>query len=174
MRFAESANWVCTDQPPPLTYHNDTTTINTEYALVGAMQEMLHHNMLQGHPHVVEVLEVIFTHRHVALVMRYATGGDLSQLIGNHVHEKVSAYWRKQTTTHEPCLPNIGFTLTQSPCCQLSVPCNPSLLSVPVSFHSLKSGIPLCQCHLLLQLWSFPDLGPHGLTSAVAPSVHTG
>jgi len=34
-----------------------------------------------GHPHIVQLQEVFVTQHHVALVMEYANGGDLSQYI---------------------------------------------------------------------------------------------
>lgn len=53
-------------------------------------RELLNHRMVGRHPNIVQLLEVFPTEHHLAIVMEYASGGDLSELIDSRGQQDVS------------------------------------------------------------------------------------
>jgi serine/threonine protein kinase len=50
----------------------------------GVVREVLNHRLLVAHPHIVRFREAFLTPRHLAIVMEYASGGDMFEYVIRH------------------------------------------------------------------------------------------
>lgn len=86
----------------------------------GVLREVLNHRLCVAHPNIVQFREIFLTNKHLAIVMEYASGGDMFDYV---IRNKVSAFY---------CTPPVNLLFT----CHR---CGPEMLLSPLCEVSLRS-----------------------------------